>query len=63
MTIAQAEPLALAKGMPDLSLQLRARLATPAASSNTANATNPIGADSSRKQEEVVNKSKENQVL
>jgi hypothetical protein len=49
--------------MPHLSLKL-ARLAAPAASSNTANATNPIGADSSRKQEEVVNKkSKENQVL
>jgi hypothetical protein len=60
MTIAPAEP-ALAKGMPDLSLLKRA--ITPAASSNTANATNPIGADSSRKQEEVVNKSKENQVL
>jgi protein involved in polysaccharide export with SLBB domain len=57
MTIAQAEPLALAKGMPGSEFaKLRARLATPAASSNTANATNPIGADSSRKQEEVVNK-------
>jgi hypothetical protein len=52
------------KGMPASSLQRRARLATPAASSNTANATNPIGADSSRKQEEIVNKKvKKNQVL
>ncbi|SEA86937.1 protein involved in polysaccharide export, contains SLBB domain of the beta-grasp fold [Flavobacterium gillisiae] len=56
MTIAQAEPMALAKGMPASEFaKLKARLATPAANTNTSINGNTIGGEISRKQEEIIN--------
>jgi protein involved in polysaccharide export with SLBB domain len=56
MTIAQAEPLALAKGMPASEFaKLKARLVSPSASTNTATTTNMVGMESSRQQEKITN--------
>jgi protein involved in polysaccharide export with SLBB domain len=62
ITIAQAEPMALAKGMPASEFaKLKARLATPDANTNTFISTSAVGGEASRKQEEIINtKNKDN---
>lgn len=56
MTIAQAEPMALAKGMPASEFaKLKARLATPVANTNTSINGSAVGGEVSRKQEEIIN--------
>jgi protein involved in polysaccharide export with SLBB domain len=56
MTIAQAEPMALAKGMPASEFaKLKVRLATPVANTNTSINGSAVGGEISRKQEEIIN--------
>jgi hypothetical protein len=53
MTIAQAEPLALAKGCRRLSSLLKVRLASPSASTNSSTTCGRNG--TSRQQEKITN--------
>jgi protein involved in polysaccharide export with SLBB domain len=56
MTIAQAEPLALAKGMPAAEFaKLKVRLASPSASTNSSTTSNVEGMETSRQQEKITN--------